>query len=135
MTSDALISVVDDDDAARLSLQALLEASGYRVKAYASGQACLDDANTDAECLITDIRMPVIDGLALQSEFAQRCPALPVMFVTGHGDVSLAVRGMTAGAVDFIEKPFEASTILSRVAGALTLGRAASGKKLRKTRR
>ena len=93
MTSPALILVVDDDDAARLSLQALLEASGYRVKAYAGGQACLDDAGTGAGCLVTDIRMPGMDGLALQAEISQNHPALPVIFVTGHGDISLAVRG------------------------------------------
>ena len=128
MTSRAQILVMDDDDAARLSLQALLEHSGYRIKAYAGGQGCLDHADTEARCLITDIRMPGMDGLALQAEIARIYPALPVIFVTGHGDVSLAVRGLKAGALDFIEKPFTASAMLSCVARALTIGLAA-GKK------
>jgi two-component system response regulator FixJ len=125
MTPRAPIFVVDDDDAARLSLQALLECSGYRVKAYAGGQDCLDHVDTLARCLITDIRMPGIDGLALQEEIARNFPALPVIFVTGHGDVSLAVQGLKAGAFDLIEKPFEASAMLCCVARALTVGLAA----------
>jgi two-component system, LuxR family, response regulator FixJ len=134
MTAPALILVVDDDDAARLSLRALLENSGYRVKVYAGGQACLDDADSGAACLITDIRMPGMDGLALQAKISQSRPALPVILVTGHGDVSLAVRGLKAGALDFIEKPFAAGAMLSCVARALTIGpaggRANAAKKL-----
>jgi two-component system, LuxR family, response regulator FixJ len=135
MTSRALILVVDDDDAARHSLQALLEHSGYRVKAFSSGQACLDQANIGAQCLITDIRMPGMDGLALQAEIAQRYPALPVIFVTGHGDVSLAVRGLKAGALDFVEKPFEADAILCCIEHALTVNLAAGKKRRRRNRR
>jgi two-component system response regulator FixJ len=134
MTARALIFVVDDDDAVRLSLQTLLEHSGYRVKAFAGGQACLDDADAEAQCLITDIRMPGMDGLALQAKIAQKCPALPVIFMTGHGDVSLAVRGLSAGALDFIEKPFEAGTMLSCVARALAIGLGAGKKKAEERR-
>ncbi len=128
MKALSLILVVDDDDAARLSLQALLENSGYRVNSYVGGQACLDQVDPSAGCLITDIRMPGMDGLELQAAFAQRYPALPVIFVTGHGDVSLAVRGLKAGAQDFIEKPFDAAIMLSCVARALTIGLAIRGK-------
>ena len=129
MTAHALILVVDDDQAARQSLQTLLENSGYRVKAYAGGQACLDDMRNGPKCLITDIRMPDMDGLAFQAEIARRHPALPVIFVTGHGDVALAVRGLKAGALDFLEKPLAAQTILNSVARALAIGRADGGKK------
>jgi two-component system response regulator FixJ len=134
MTARTLILVVDDDEAARHSLQALLEFSGYRVNAYSNGQTCLDQADTGAGCLITDIRMPQMDGLALQAEIAQRFPALPVIFVTGHGDVALAVRGLRAGALDFIEKPFEASAMLSCVARALSIGSTAGRKKAEEKR-
>jgi len=129
VTSRSLILVVDDDEAARLSLQALLEHSGYRVNTFSSGQACLDQLSIGAQCLITDIRMPGMDGLALQAEVARRDPALSVILVTGHGDVSLAVRGLKAGALDFIEKPFEAGAMLSCVARALTVGLAVGRQK------
>ncbi|HEV2680634.1 MAG TPA: response regulator [Rhodanobacter sp.] len=133
MMARTLVVLVDDDDAARHSLQALLEMSGYRVDAYADGQACLDHADVGAGCLITDIRMPGMDGLALHAEIARRFPALPVIFITGHGDVSLAVRGLKAGAVDFIEKPFEAEAMLSSVVRALAISLDADRKKAEET--
>ena len=122
MPSRSLILVVDDDDAARQSLRALLELSGYRVNAYASAEACLDDAPSSGKCLISDVRMPAMDGLQLQSELTQRGITIPVILITGHGDVALAVNGMKAGALDFIEKPFEAAVLLNSVERALAFG-------------
>ena len=119
MPSGVLIFVVDDDDAARRSLRALLEFSGYRVNAYSSAEACLDDAPSSGKCLITDVRMPGMDGLGLQSELTRRGITVPVILITGHGDVALAVNGMKAGALDFVEKPFEAAVLLNSVERAL----------------
>jgi two-component system response regulator FixJ len=133
MTARALILVVDDDAAVRLSLQALLENSGYRVKAYAGARACLNQADEGAACVIADMRMPGMDGLAFQAALVQTRPALPVIFVTGHGDVTLAVRGLKAGALDFIEKPFDAEILLAGVARAVAIGLAAGRKSANKT--
>lgn len=118
--SESSILIVDDDADVRDSLQALLESAGYAVRAFDSARKVLADRELGkGGCLIADIRMPDMDGLALQEELVHRQIGLPVIVVTGHGDVPLAVRAMKAGAVDFIEKPFEADIILTSVARAL----------------
>jgi two-component system, LuxR family, response regulator FixJ len=102
------VFIVDDDEAVRDSLCALLEAEGYSVEAFASANAFLAGfKQQEACCVIADIRMPDMDGLELQEEIIGRGWGLPVVIITGHGDVPLAVRAMKAGAVDFIEKPFD----------------------------
>jgi two-component system response regulator FixJ len=102
------IFIVDDDEAVRDSLGALLETEGFSVEAFASAKAFLAGFKPkEACCVIADIRMPDMDGLELQEEIIKRGWGLPVIIVTGHGDVPLAVRAMKAGAVDFIEKPFD----------------------------
>lgn len=102
------IFIVDDDAAVRDSLSALLESEGYEAETFDSAKAFLDGYKPkDACCVIADIRMPDMDGLELQEEILRRGWGLPVIIITGHGDVPLAVRAMKAGAVDFIEKPFD----------------------------
>lgn len=119
MTDAATIHLVDDDDAVRDSLVALLETHGFAVRAFASAAEFLANCPTSAAgCLLTDIRMPDMDGLALQERVAATYPGLAVVMMTGHADVPLAVRAMKAGAVDFVEKPFPAPVIVE------TLGRA-----------
>ena len=118
------VLVVDDDEPVRDSLQALLESAGYDVATYASGRALLAGIGRhDAACLVADIRMPEMDGMELQQEMARRQIALPVIFVTGHGDVSLAVRAMKAGSFDFIEKPYDENTLLASVERAIAVSR------------
>lgn len=102
------IFIVDDDAAVRDSLSALLEADGFATETFESAKAFLAGYKPkDACCVIADIRMPDMDGLELQEEIIRRAWGLPVIIITGHGDVPLAVRAMKAGAVDFIEKPFD----------------------------
>jgi len=102
------IFIVDDDAAVRDSLSALLEADGFATETFESAKAFLAGYRPkDACCVIADIRMPDMDGLELQEELIRRAWGLPVIIITGHGDVPLAVRAMKAGAVDFIEKPFD----------------------------
>lgn len=86
---------------------------------YASAAACLDDDVAAGRCLVADVRMPEMDGLQLLKEIARRGFGLPIIFITGYGDVAIAVEAMKAGAIDFIEKPFNAATILDSVAKAL----------------
>jgi len=101
---DATVFIVDDDADVRDSLRALLESARFRVDDYASARAFLTAYTPECGgCLVADIRMPDMDGLALQEEVARRQTGLPVIIITGHGDIPLAVRAMKAGAIDFIE--------------------------------
>lgn len=101
------VYIVDDDEAVRDSLRWLLEANTYRVKSFASAEAFLAEYREDqAGVLIVDVRMPGMSGLQLQEELLARKSHMPVVFITGHGDVPMAVNTMKKGAVDFLEKPF-----------------------------
>ena len=120
----AMIYVVDDDESMRRALTFLLRAEKYEVQSYESGAAFLSENRAvGSACLLSDIRMPDMDGLELQRTVIQRYPALPVIIMTGHGDVPLAVKAMGAGAVDFLEKPFENAHLLASIARALEQGR------------
>ncbi len=117
------VFVVDDDDALRDSLVLSLRLARHHVEAFPSATAFLASAAPGARgCLVTDIRMPDMDGLALQEELSRRGSLLAVVVITGHGDVPLAVRAMRAGAVDFLEKPFAREVLLAAVARALEAG-------------
>ncbi|HWA88780.1 MAG TPA: response regulator FixJ [Rhizomicrobium sp.] len=123
MTADPVVFVVDDDDAVRDSLGISLKLAGYAVETFESAASFLaGGACSRRGCLITDIRMPDMDGLELQEELVRRGSALPVIVITGHGDVPLAVRAMKAGAGDFLEKPFARDALLAAVKRALETG-------------
>ncbi len=120
MANDKTVFVVDDEPDIRDSLVMLLEASGYRAKAYELAVAFLaSDAPQSVGCLIVDVRMPDMDGLQLQQELLARHSLLPVIIMTGHGDIPIAVQAMKAGAVDFLEKPFNDDVLLDSVRRAL----------------
>jgi two-component system response regulator FixJ len=120
MPDERLVYVVDDDEAVRESLSALLETKSYTVRTFALAREFLGAAPTlRPGCLIADIRMPEMDGLELQRQLTERNFAFPLIVITGHGDVPLAVRAMKVGAVDFIEKPFSADAILASIDAAL----------------
>jgi two-component system response regulator FixJ len=115
MTS-RLVHVVDDDEAVRQSLAFLLGSSGFSVSLYEAAQPLLDCmGDLPAGCILTDVRMPGIDGLELLRRVVASGALLPVIVMTGHGDVPLAVEAMKLGAVDFIEKPFDDETLLSAI--------------------
>jgi FixJ family two-component response regulator len=114
------IFVVDDDSAVRDSLKLLLRSVGQAVETFGSGQEFLDGYNDDrAGCLVLDIRMPGMSGLELQQKLNERHSILPIIFITGHGDVPMAVEAMQAGAVDFIQKPFRDQDLIDRINQAL----------------
>jgi two-component system, LuxR family, response regulator FixJ len=115
----AIIHVVDDDDAVRDSLRFLLEPEGWTVRTYDSATALLDTELGAAGCVLTDFHMPEIDGLELQARLAAQGTLLPVIIITGHGDVPAAVRAMRAGAVDFLEKPFSEEGLMDAIRRAL----------------
>lgn len=114
--SKPIVYVVDDDDAVRKSLTWLISSIDFKVESFPSAQAFLDNCqNVSVGCLITDIRMPGLSGLDLQMELTNRDVDIPVIVITGHGDVQTAVRAMKAGAFDFIEKPFNDQLLLDLV--------------------
>jgi len=122
MKNEAKVFVVDDDDDVRDSLRALLESEDYAVVDFSSARRFLEqEPMPSLGCLIVDIRMPDMDGLELQAELSKRGNGLPVIVVTGHGDVPLAVRAMKMGALDFIEKPYSDEFLLLSVRRALDL--------------
>lgn len=116
----ATVFVIDDDEAVRTSLRLLLKSVGLPVETFASAQEFLDQYDEDrAGCLVLDIRMPGISGLELQQHLNDRNSIMPIVFITGHGDVPMAVEAMQAGAVDFIQKPFRDQDLIDRINRAL----------------
>ena len=116
------VFVVDDDADIRDSMRLLLEVAGFKVRSYNSAKHFLADDYPKHGCLIADIRMPDMSGLELQVEVIRRHIDLPVIIITGHGDVPLAVQAMKAGAIDFIEKPFDDDMMLASVKRAMEVG-------------
>lgn len=121
MASDkGVVHIIDDDDALRESLAFLLRTAGIEGKTYASAKAFLDALpDLSLSCVITDVRMPDMSGIDLLRRFKELKIAAPVIVVTGHGDVTLAVEAMKIGAVDFLEKPFDDEVLLASVEAAL----------------
>ena len=114
------VIIVDDDEAVRDSLQTLLEAEGFEVRSYGSARQMLEAPPLPQRgCLLIDVRMPDVDGLELQRTLVGRGVTLPIVIMTGHGDVPVAVRAMKAGAADFIEKPFDAAAIVETIRQAI----------------
>jgi FixJ family two-component response regulator len=115
------VYVVEDDDAVRDSLSLLLTSEGYQVKAFNDGDSFLSAFNDQMSgCVILDIRMPGMDGMTVQQLLISKKSTIPVIFVTGHGDVALAVEAMKQGAMDFIQKPYDENELLEKVAAAFS---------------
>jgi len=120
----ALVHIIDDDDAVRDSLALLLDSAGIAVRTYDSATAFLALApGLAGGCVLTDVRMPDLDGLALQRRLAAAGVTLPVIVMTGHADVPIAVAALKAGALDFLEKPFDDARLIAAVRTALTASR------------
>ena len=110
-----LVHIVDDDSEVRASTSFMLRQLGYATEIYSSGDEFLESRRIDTGSVLLDIRMPGMDGLEVQAELTRRGVQLPVIVLTGHGDVELAVRAMKAGAVDFLEKPYKAEELTEAV--------------------
>ncbi len=119
MSATGTIHVVDDDAGMRDSLRVLLESSGFAVRTYDGARAFLAEAPAAGGCVLTDVRMPGIDGLELQRLLHEQRVHLPVIVMTGQGDIAIAVRAMRDGAVDFLEKPFDDGALVDAVTRAL----------------
>ncbi|MFL6857909.1 MAG: response regulator transcription factor [Allosphingosinicella sp.] len=116
MPGSRVVHLVDDDAAVRRSVSFMLRTSGYTVKTYVSGAEILASAATlPGGVVVMDVRMPDMDGLEVLGALRERGVSLPVVVITGHGDIGIAVRAMKKGALDFIEKPFEAATLIAAI--------------------
>jgi len=124
MRADQTVFVIDDEEAVRDSMRMLLERCGYGVRVFASAEDFLEaDQSTATGCVVCDVRLGGQTGLELQCELDRRRCTLPVILITGHGDIEMAVAAVKRGAFDFIEKPFEDGRLSTSVAQALTAGR------------
>ena len=118
--NDPIVYVIDDDEGARHSLEFLLDVAEIRVRSFVSADAFLQSSPPlTGACVVTDVRMPGTSGVELAAKLKQRDAAVPVIVITGHADVPLAIQAMKAGAADFIEKPFDDETILSSIRKSL----------------
>ena len=121
--SDGVVYVVDDDVSVRRGLERLLRSAGYRVVTFASAREFHDRRESvRPSCLVLDIRMPGQNGLDLHDALAASGYDVPVVFITGHGDIPMAVRAMKAGAIDFLDKPFDDKELLDAVQAAIVRG-------------
>jgi two-component system response regulator FixJ len=119
MNAKRMVHVVDDEEAMRKSLSFVLKTSGYAVTAWPDGVAFLREArHAEAGCVLLDVRMPEMDGLEVQRVMSERGLAMPIVVLTGHGDITTAVAAMKGGAIDFLEKPFEKAALLDAVGAA-----------------
>jgi FixJ family two-component response regulator len=117
------VFVVDDDPSVRRGLERLLRSAGYRAETFASAREFLERGDAEAGgCLVLDVRMPGQSGLELYEVLTTAGHAIPVIFITGHGDIPMAVRAIKAGAVDFLPKPFDDEVLLEAVRQALARG-------------
>ena len=117
---DAIVYVIDDDESARQSLEFLLDVAGIRVRSFSSADAFVKSAPPLAgACIVTDVRMPGMSGIELAARISEGDGGAPVIVITGHADVPLAIQAMKAGVADFIEKPFDDDAILSAIHTAL----------------
>lgn len=117
---DAIVFVIDDDESIREALKSLIRSVGLRVETFASAREFLQSSRPDvAACLILDVRMPGLSGLDLQRDLAEANIHIPIIFITGHGDIPMSVRAMKAGAVEFLTKPFRDQDLLDAIQQAL----------------
>lgn len=120
MNSDSTVFVIDDDQSVRRSLELLLRSGGFAAETFESAQAFLERYDADRPgCIILDVRMPGMSGMELQRELLDSESNLPIIFITAHGDVPMAVDAVRAGAVDFIQKPFRDDVLMDRIRTAL----------------
>jgi RNA polymerase sigma factor (sigma-70 family) len=124
--ADAVVIVIDDDPAMREAIQTLIETVGLNSQTYGSGQEFLHSPPPQVpSCLVLDVRLPGLSGLNLQRELVERGLHIPIIFITGHGDIPMSVQAMKAGAVEFLAKPFRDQDLLDAIEQALERDRAA----------
>ena len=120
MNNAPQISIVDDDDSVRDALKSLIDAVGFRVEVFASGEEFLNSPCISAtDCLITDVRMPGMSGLELQERLNATGSSIPIVFISAHDDTEARARAIRGGAIDFLQKPFSADSLLGAISACL----------------
>src|SRR3712207_5127384 len=120
MQRERVVYLVDDDESFRRSAERLIASAGFKVEPFSSGRDFLRKRRAAARsCLVLDVQMPGLSGLELQRELTKRGSAMPIIFITGHGDIPMSVRAMKAGAVEFLTKPFRDRDLLDSIGQAL----------------
>jgi FixJ family two-component response regulator len=120
MDGKTLVAIIDDDESVRRALARLVRAAGHEVTAFASATEFLASPGTEAAaCVVSDLRMPEVNGLQLQEALRSKIPSVSMVFITGHGDIPATVSAMKAGAVDFLEKPVKGSVLLEAIGRAI----------------
>jgi len=133
VSSDAIVFVVDDDSSVRSALKRLIKSVGHNVTIFSSAREFLDHDHPDVPgCLVLDIRMPGLSGLELQEQMAAQGLTMPIIFITGHGNIPTSVRAMKAGAVDFLEKPFDDQALLDAIHQAIEKDKKAKREQIEK---
>jgi len=123
VNGDAIVFVVDDDASVRRSTERLVRSAGFAIQSFASAREFLDNARIEKPgCLVLDVHMPGLSGLDLQRELARRDVEIPIIFLTGHGDIPMTVRAMKAGAVEFLTKPVKSRELLAAIESAIERG-------------
>lgn len=120
MANGQIVAIVDDDDAVRVSTAALLQAARFRVELFETGDAFLDGPPISIDCILLDMRMPGSDGIEVLRQLGERKSHPPVVVLTGHGDMALAVEAMKLGAMDFLEKPYDPAKLLNAINDAIS---------------
>jgi FixJ family two-component response regulator len=119
-TPDPLISIVDDDESVRQALKSLIDSIGFRTEVFGSGEEFLNSASVlQTDCLITDVRMPGMSGLELQERLNAAGSPIPIVFISAHDDKDARMRGLQAGAVAFLQKPFSEDSLLGAISAGL----------------
>jgi RNA polymerase sigma factor (sigma-70 family) len=132
--TEPTVFVVDDEPSVRKSLGRLLRAAGYRDEAFASAREFLQrDLGVEVGCLVLDVQMPDLNGLELQQALAEKDRSLPIIFITGHGDIPMSVRAMKAGATDFLSKPVDEKDLLGAISRALEQSQQQSSQRVAST--
>jgi FixJ family two-component response regulator len=131
---EGLVAIVDDEQPVCRSLQRLLAANGYSVETFGTAEAFLASTPPPPACVVLDVRLPGLDGMALQTMLAERGDALPIVFISGHADIPMSVRAMKKGAVDFLPKPVQESDLIPAVEAALERSRQESGRQTEQKR-
>jgi FixJ family two-component response regulator len=124
-TAESIVFVIDDDPSFRRSIEMLIESSGLRVQTFSSAEEFLRSRRPDAPaCLLLDVRLPHLSGLDLQRELTKAGVQIPIIFITGHGDIPMTVQAMKAGAIEFLTKPFREQDLLDGIRRAINFDRA-----------
>jgi two-component system response regulator FixJ len=129
---DAIVHIVDDDHHVRAATSFLLHSRGYRTEVYADGLEFLAQATPTAGCVLLDLRMPGLNGIEVQEELTRRGISIPVIMLSGHGDIPVAVQAVKAGAIEFIEKPYAEDALVAAIARAISIGAEQSAQQSRK---